>query len=96
VKSDQQVKGAKLRRRTSSGGKGRRLAIGTRPLKFPMTLRRRRVEVEVRPVVTTTTHVNYEVIITCQGKTLDWVPNRAERAQIGHAAGMLSVLETNH
>lgn len=61
-----------------------------------MTLRGRQIEVEVRPVVTTTTHLNFVVTITCQGKRLDWVPTRAERAQIGHAAGMHTVLETNH
>ena len=97
MKTEHQVQGAKLPRR-STKRKRRPTAtfIGTRPLKFPMTLRRRRVEVEVRPVVTTTTHINFEITITCQGKTLDWVPTLAERAQIGRAAGMHSVLEMNH
>lgn len=97
VKSVHQVQGAKPRR-PSSKGKGRPHAtfIGTRPLKFPMTLRNQKIEVEVRPVVTTTTHLNFEVTITFQGKALDWVPTPAERALIGRAAGMHTVLETSH
>lgn len=70
--------------------------IGTRPRKFPMTLRGRQVEVEVLPVVSTTTHVNFEVTITRQGKALNWVPTRAERAQIGRAAGMYTEPERTH
>ena len=61
-----------------------------------MTLRRRQVEVQVRPVLTSTTHVNFEVTITCQGKRMHWVPSRAELAEIGRAAGMHAELETNH
>jgi hypothetical protein len=98
VKSDNHIQGAKPRRRRSRGEKGRPRAalIGTRPLKFPMTLRGQRVEVKVIPVVSTTTHLNFEVTITRQGEALDWVPTRAERARIGRAAGMHAVLETSH
>ena len=92
VKTEQHVEGSKVRRRKKKAAKGRPRAafIGTRPLKFPVTLRGQEVEVEVVPVVNTKTHVNYEVTIRCQRKVLDWVLTRAERAQIGRAAGMYS------
>jgi hypothetical protein len=61
-----------------------------------MSLRGRQVEVEVLPVVNTTTHVNFEITVTCEGKTLDWVLTRAERAQIGRAAGQYTEPETSH
>ena len=61
-----------------------------------MTLRGRQVEVEVLPVVSTISHVNFEVTVTLEGKALDWVLTRAERAQIGREAGMHSEPETSH
>ena len=70
--------------------------IGTRPLSFTMTLRGRVVEVKVLPVVSTTTHVNYEVTISYGGKVLDWVPTRAELERIGCAAGMQTERQTRH
>jgi hypothetical protein len=96
VKTEQHVEGSKVQRRKKKAAKGQPRAafIGSRPLKFPVTLRGRQVEVEVVPVVNTKTHVNYEV--TCQGKTMGWVLNRAERAHIGRAAGMYSEPETSH
>ena len=98
VKTHQHVEGSKVRSRKKRAAKGqpRAVFIGTRPLKFPVTLRGREVEVEVRPVVSTVTHVNYEITVTCQGKALDWVLTRAERAHIGRAAGMYSEPETSH
>lgn len=99
MKTDQHVEGSKVRRKKkerATKGQPRAAFIGTRPLKFPVTLRGQQVEVEVVPVVNTKTHVNYEVTITCQGKTMDWVLTRAERAQIGRVAGMYSEPETSH
>ena len=61
-----------------------------------MYLRGQEVEVEVLPVVNTTTHVNFEITITRQGKPLDWALTRAERAQIGRAAGQYTEPETSH
>jgi hypothetical protein len=98
VKTEQHVAGSKVGRRKKKAAKGQARAafIGSRPLKFPVTLRGRQVEVEVVPVVNTKTHVNYEVTITFQGKTMDWVLTRAERAHIGRTAGMYSEPETSH
>jgi hypothetical protein len=98
VKTDQHVEGSKARRRKGRGRKGRQRVtfIGTRPTRFPMSLRGRQVEVEVLPVVNTTTHVNFEITVTCEGKTVDWVLTRAERAQIGLAAGQYTEPETSH
>jgi hypothetical protein len=98
VKTERHVEGSKVRRRKKKAAEGQPRAafIGSRPLKFPVTLRGRQVEVEVVPVVNTKTHVNYEVTITYQGKTMDWELNRAERAHIGRAAGMYSEPETSH
>jgi hypothetical protein len=61
-----------------------------------MTLRGQVVDVEVVPAVGTTTHVNYNVTITREGKVLDWVPTRAELERIGCTAGMQTVLEKSH
>ena len=61
-----------------------------------MTLRGQAVEVKVVPVVGTTTIVNYEVTISCEGKVLDWVPTRAELERIGYTAGMHTELQTSH
>ena len=98
MKAGRHLEGSKLGRRKSRAAKEqpRAVFIGTRPRKFPMILRGRRVEVEVLPVVSTTTHVNFEVTITRQGKALNWVPTRAERAQIGRAAGMYTEPERTH
>lgn len=98
VKTDEHVTRSKLRRRKGRERKGRPRVtfIGTRPLKFPINLRGQQVEVKVLPVVTTTTHVNFEITITHQGKTLDWVLTRVERAQIGRAAGQYTESETSH
>ena len=98
MKTDEHVEGSKRRRGKGKAPKGRRGAtfIGTRPLQFPMTLRGQQVEVKVVPVISTTTHVNFQVTITRRGKGLDWVLTRAERAQIGQAAGKHSEPETNH
>lgn len=98
VKTEQHVEGSKVRRRKKRAAKDKPRAafIGTRPLAFPMSLRGRQVAVQVLPVVNTATHVNFEVTITCQGKALNWVLTRAERAQIGRAAGMYSEPETSH
>lgn len=70
--------------------------IGTRPLKFPMTLRGQVVDVEVRPAIGTTTHVNYAITISRGGKVLDWVPTRAELASIGRSAGMHTEVQISH
>jgi hypothetical protein len=101
VKTEQLVEGSKMRRRKktkkkAAKGQPRAAFIGTRPMKFPVTLRGQQVDVAVVPVVNTKTHVNYEVTITFQGKTMDWVLTRAERALIGRAAGMYSEPETSH
>jgi hypothetical protein len=98
VKTEQHVEGSKVRRKKKRAAKGqpRPSFIGTRPMKFPVFLRGLQVEVEVVPVVNTKTHVNYEVTITCEGKTMDWALTRAERAHIGRAAGMHSEPETSH
>lgn len=98
MKTGEHVKASKPRRRKSEARKRQPRAtfIGSRPLKFPMILRGQQVEVEVLPVVNTTTHVNFEITITCQGKPLDWDLNRAERALIGRAAGQYTEPETSH
>ena len=89
---------AKPRRRKTTSAKRlpRAPFIGTRPLKFPMTLRGQVVDVEVRPAIGTTTHVNYAITISRGGKVLDWVPTRAELASIGRTAGMRTVQQTSH
>jgi len=86
----------KTTKKKAAKGQPRAAFIGTRPMKFPVTLRGQQVDVEVVPVVNTKTHVNYEVTITFHGKTMDWVLTRAERALIGRAAGMYSEPETSH
>jgi hypothetical protein len=98
VKTDEHLEGSKPRRKKREARKRRPRAtfIGSRPLKFPMILRGQEVEVEVLPVVNTTTHVNFEITITHQGKPLDWALNRAERALIGRAAGQYTEPETSH
>jgi len=98
MKTGERVQASKPRRSKGRTPKRRPRVtfIGTRPLKFPMSLRGQQVEVEVLPVVNTTTHVNFEITITDQGKTLNWVLTRAERAQIGRAAGQYAEPETSH
>jgi hypothetical protein len=98
VKTSSQLEAAKLRRRKTKAAKGRSRApfIGTRPIKFQMTLRGRVVDVEVLPAVGTTTHVNYEITISQGDKVLDWVPTRAELERIGRAAGSFTEQQTSH
>ena len=61
-----------------------------------MTLRGQVVEVEVIPAEGTTTHVNFQITISRNGKVLDWVPTRAELERIGCTLGMHAELETSH
>jgi hypothetical protein len=98
VKTGPQVEGSKPRRKKKKAAKSRPRArfIGTRPLKFPITLRGQVVDVEVLPAVGTTTHVNYKITISLGGKILDWMPTRAELERIGHTAGMLTEVQTSH
>ena len=102
MKPDDNLEGAKVQRRKSKKSKNakpdrrRAMFIGSRPLKFPMTLRGLAVEVEVLPAVGTTTHVNYELTIRQGNKVLDWVPTRAELEHIGRVAGMLTEPQTSH
>jgi hypothetical protein len=98
VKTEPQVEGSKPRRKKKRAAKSgpRARFIGTRPLKFPMTLRGQVVDVEVLPAIGTTTHVNYKITISLGGKILDWMPTRAELERIGHTAGMLTEVQTSH
>lgn len=98
MKTANQVEGSKRRRRKTTASKNQPRApfIGSRPLKFPMTLRGEVVEVKLVPAVSTTTHVNYEITISRGGKVLDWVPTRAELQLIGRAAGMATEQQTSH
>jgi len=98
VKTGRQVEGAKLRRRKTSTAKGqpRVTFIGTRPRTFTIMLRGEVVDVEVLPLVGTTTHVNFEITISRHGKILDWVPTRAELERIGRELGMQTERETSH
>jgi hypothetical protein len=98
VKADRQAEGSKLRRKKTSAAKGQPRAkfIGTRPRTFTMTLRGQAVDVEVLPMVGTTTHVNFEITISRRGKVLNWVPTRSELESIGRAAGMHAKQETSH
>jgi hypothetical protein len=98
VKTGHHVEGSKRRRRKTVAAKHRPRArfIGARPLKFSMILRRQVVDVEVVPVVSTATHVNFEVTISRAGKVLDWVPTRAEQAHIGHTIALLTEQQTSH
>ena len=82
--------------RKSGEGPSAALLIGTRPLKVQMTLRGQVVDVEVIPVVGTTTHVNLQLTISRKGKVLHWVPTRAELHRIGCTLGMHAELETSH
>ena len=92
------VESAKPRRARTPAAKRlpRGAFIGTRPLSVPMTLRGQVVDVEVRPMVGSTTHVNYRIIIRCGGKVMDWVPTREELERIGCTAGMHTELQTSH
>ena len=97
MKTGPQVEGSKPRRRKKKVANSRPRArfIGTRPLKFSMTLRGQVVDVEVLPAVGTTTHVNYEITISLGGKILEWMPTRAELERIGRTAEMLTELQTS-
>jgi hypothetical protein len=98
VKPDRHVERSGTRRKKTAAAKRRSPAafIGTRPLKFPVTLRGQVVDVQVLPAVGTVTHVNYEITISLRGKVLDWVPTRAELERIGHAAGLHTERQTSH
>jgi len=98
VKTGHHVEGSKRRRGKTGAAKHRPRArfIGARPLKFPMTLRGQLVDVEVVPVVSTATHVNFEVTISRAGKVLDWVPTRAEQVHIGRTLALLTEQQTSH
>lgn len=98
MKTGQHEGRSKPRRKKTHAAKRRPRGafIGTRPLKFPMTLRGQVVEVEVRPAIGTATHVNYAITIRRGGKVLDWVPTRAELASIGRTAGMNTEQQTSH
>jgi hypothetical protein len=61
-----------------------------------MTLRGQAVDVEVIPTVGTTTHVNFEITISRDGRILDWVPTPAELERIGREAGLHTKRETSH
>ena len=98
MKTDPRVEGSKQRLRKTKVAKRQRRAgfIGTRPLTIRMALRGLMVDVKVLPLVGTTTHVNYEVTISCRGKALDWVPTRAELERIGRTAAKLTERQTSH
>ena len=98
MKTGRQVGGSKRRGRKSAAAKGRAARatfIGTRPRTFTMILRGYAVEVDVVPAISTTTHVNFEITIRRAGKTLEWVPTRAELEAIGRAAGLHTTQETS-
>ena len=98
MKTHRHVEGSAPRRKKATAAKRRSRAafIGTRPLKFPVTLRGQLVEVEVLPAVGTLTHVHYEITVSLGGKVLDWVLTRPELERIGHAAGMHTEQQTSH
>jgi len=98
VKTDRQVEGSKPRRRKTAAARvqPRPKFIGTRPRTFTMTLRGRAVDVEVIPTVGTTTHVNFEITFSRRGKTLDWVPTRAELDSIARVVATHVKQETSH
>jgi hypothetical protein len=98
VKTGRQVRGSKPQRRKTPAAKRqpRSTFIGTRPRTFTMTLRGLTVEVELIPMVGTTTHVNFEITISHRGRILDWVPTPAELEYIGRTAGMYTKQETSH
>jgi hypothetical protein len=98
MKTDPRAEGLKRQPRKTKAAKRQRRAafIGTRPLTFRMALRGLMVDVKVVPVVGTTTHVNYELTISCRGKVLDWVPTRAELEHIGRTVGKQTQQQTSH
>jgi hypothetical protein len=98
MKTGGQVEGSKPRSRKTKGSKARERAqfIGTRPLKVTMLLRGQVVDVKVVPAVSTTTHVNYQVTITCAGEVLEWVLTRAEIERIGCTVARHTELESSH
>lgn len=98
VKASHPTEGLKPKRRNIKRTERPRRTplIGSRPLKFQMSLRGQRVNVQVVPAITTTTHVNYEVTISRGSKILDWVPTRAELRLISCAVGSHAELHTSH
>jgi hypothetical protein len=98
MKPGRQVGRSRLRRPKTAAARGQPRAkfIGTRPRTFTMTLRGQAVDVEVLPMVGTTTHVNFEITISRRGKILDWVPTPAELEFIGRTVGMHTKQETSH
>jgi hypothetical protein len=86
----------RLKKPKAAKRKTRARFIGTRPLTFKMTLRGTVVDVKLIPVVSTTTHVNYEISISRGRKVLDWVPTRAELERIGRTAAMQTERQTSH
>ena len=98
MKTGHQVEGSKRRRKKTrpAARRPRTWFIGSRPLKFPVTLRGQVVDVEVLPAVGTATHVNYQITISRGGKVLNWIPTRAELEHIGRTAGMLTEQQTSH
>jgi hypothetical protein len=98
LKTGGQVEGSKPRSRKTKGSKARERApfIGTRPLKVTMQLRGQLVDVKVVPVISTTTHVNYQITITRGGTVLDWALTRAEIERIGCTIARHTELQTSH
>jgi hypothetical protein len=98
VKTNRPTEVSKPRRRKITPAKGRQgtRILGSRPLMFQMSLRGQTVDVKVVPLISTTTHVNYEVTISRGSKILDWVPTRAELRLISCAAGSHAELHTSH
>ena len=95
MKTSGDVQGSKPRRGRTKV-RARAPIIGTRPLQVSMHLRGQLVDVKVVPAVSTTTHVNYQITISCGGKVLDWVPNRAELEQIGRAVAKQTDIQNSH
>jgi len=97
VKTGGQVEGSKPPSGKTKGSKARvRPYIGTRPLKVTMLLRGQLVDVKVVPLVSTTTHVNYQITITRARTVLDWVLTRAEIERIGCTIARHTELQTSH
>jgi hypothetical protein len=98
VKASRQVTGSKPRRSKTAEAKGRRRTtfLGKRPRILTLTLRGQVVDVELVPVVGTTTHVNFEITFRRGRRILNWVPTRAELESIARAAAMHTEQETSH
>ena len=98
VKTGRQVASPKPRRsKTAEAKRPRRTTfLGKRPRILTLTLRGQVVDVELVPVVGTTTHVNFEITFRRRGRLLNWIPTRAELESIGRAAAMYTEQETSH